>query len=131
MHLFDSAVTPCILYGAACFTTTKAERIKLKRVQLKMLRKIVGWNFVSSWSWKEIMRNMKINVNYALSQYPMQLWDAIMLKRKFNYTIRMFYGYIHIQREREMHEHIPNSHPRHEAPQGPAEGGRCGFCSLV
>ena len=42
LRLFDSVVTSCVLYGAACWTLTQALQVKLQRTQRKMLRMILG-----------------------------------------------------------------------------------------
>ena len=42
IRLFDSTITPTILYGCASWTTTKATTVKLRTAQRRMLRLIIG-----------------------------------------------------------------------------------------
>ena len=86
LKLFDAAISPCILYGSSCFCTTKKQLLILKRVQMKMLRRIVGWNISMDMSWEDVMRKMKSKIDNALRIFPVTLWDAAVLKRQFSWT---------------------------------------------
>ena len=50
LRLFNSVITPCLLYGGGCWTLTAERRHKLATTQRKMVRKIVG---TRRWTWED------------------------------------------------------------------------------
>ena len=47
-----------------------------------MLKKIVGWIYDDNDTWEEIGHRMKIRLESALKNYPIENWFSAIVKRK-------------------------------------------------
>jgi hypothetical protein len=89
MRLFDSIITPTVLFGIAVLPLSATSLIKIEVLQRKMLRKIVGWVRVQDEEWETTMRRMKGRVDDALLKYPMQMWKERIAKYLWNFILRV------------------------------------------
>ena len=74
LKLFDSTVSPTMLYGMAVLPLTAAQLQRLGAVQRRMLRNITGRVRIADEPWDETMRRMKHRVERALGQHSVQGW---------------------------------------------------------
>ena len=82
LKLFDTMVTPTILYSLdTCpFTATLENRLDV--IQRKMLRKMMGWIQCSEMTWQEIGHQRKIRLEQHLRDYPIGDWSQTLKERK-------------------------------------------------
>ncbi len=73
LRLFDSYVTPGVLYGLGAIVISQAFIVKLGSTQRKMLRSIIGWVRFSDESWQETGRRMKVKLDSALQETTIQM----------------------------------------------------------
>ena len=59
LKLFDSVVSPSLLFGLHVLPLSKNSMDKIMVCQRKMLRKIVGWTRHPNDTWETVLRNMK------------------------------------------------------------------------
>ena len=85
LKLFDSVVTPSVLFGLHVLPISKSNMDKITVCQRKMLRKIVGRTRHPGDSWETVMRIMKVKVSNAMHQFYVQPWDkCVQVKRMGN-----------------------------------------------
>lgn len=89
LKLFDSVVTPTILFGLAILPLSQMSLREIEIVQRKMMRKIPGWVRMPDESWEETMRRMKERVRSALQQYPVMPWKKRIGKYLWNFIMRV------------------------------------------
>jgi len=83
LKLFNTTVTPALLYSLDTCPLTDRLLRKLDVIQRKMLRKIIGWVFGDPEdTWEEIGRRMKMRMTAGLQSYPIQDWSAMSSSRK-------------------------------------------------
>ena len=83
LKLFNTTVTPALLYSLDTCPLTDRLLRKLDVIQRKMLRQIVGWVFGDpDDSWEEIGHRMKMRMKAGLQSYPIQDWSAMIFSRK-------------------------------------------------
>ena len=68
LKLFDSVVSPSLLFGLAVLPLRVSCIEKLNVVQRKMMRKNVGWVRISEEPWGNTMRRMALRANNAFGQ---------------------------------------------------------------
>ena len=89
IKFFDAVITPTILFGLSSCAMTRARMCSLDTLQRRMLRKIVGWTRVVDEPWEDTMRRMRLKVDSALTEYPMEDWSAQLLRRQFRLAYRV------------------------------------------
>ena len=72
LKLFQSVVTPTVLYGLSATALSAQQLEKLDTTQRKMVRNMVGWTRVPSEEWSDTMRRMRRKVDTALAIFPVQ-----------------------------------------------------------
>ena len=82
LKLFESVVSPTVLYSLSTtpLTTTQCER--LDGVQRKMLRRIVGWVRLGDEDWDVTGHRMKMRLQAALARYPIGTWSEARERQK-------------------------------------------------
>jgi hypothetical protein len=75
LRLFDTIVTPSILYSLATTPLTANDLGKLDALQRKMMRRIVGWVRCEDESWQTTGHRMKHRLEAALKQQPVRIWS--------------------------------------------------------
>ena len=83
LKLFDTAVTPTVLYSLDTCPLTQRNADRLNTAQRKMRRAIVGWPpHLLNASWEDIGHRMKERMLYAQSIFPMPEWNQSVVNRK-------------------------------------------------
>ena len=89
LKLFDSVVTPSLLFGLHVLPISKISMDKIMVCQRKMLRKIVGWTRHPQDSWETVMRAMKIKIQNAMTRYYVRPWDQCIQEKKISHLDRL------------------------------------------
>lgn len=89
LKLFDSAVTPSLLFGLHVLPISKISMDKIMICQRKMLRKNVGWTRRSQDSWEIVMRAMKTKIQNAMTRYYVRPWDECIQEKKISHFDRL------------------------------------------
>ena len=84
LKLFDSTVTPTVLYGLEVLPLTTAQLQRLDAVQRRMLRNIAGWVRVEDEPWDETMRRMRARLAAALRQHLVEDWSRGVCQRRWD-----------------------------------------------
>ena len=82
LKLFDSVITPTVLYSLSTTPLTEAQLRKLDATQRKMLRRIVGWSRDDDESSEETGRRMKRLLEAGLKSYPIKDWSISRAARR-------------------------------------------------
>ena len=84
LKLFNSCVTPALLYSLETCPLTQATLDKIDTTQRRMLRMIVGWTpfLDENESWKGRGHRMKLKLEKALLTYPIKPSSQLILERK-------------------------------------------------
>ena len=82
LQLFDSVVSPTVLYGLSTTPLTATQLDKLDAVQRKMLRRIVGWVRDGDEDWAVTGHRMKHRLEAALVQRPVPQWSHARNKQR-------------------------------------------------
>ena len=75
LRLFESVVSPTVLYSLSSTPLTATQQQKLDATQRKMLRRIVGWVHHSDEDWHGIGARMKARLDAALVRSPVRTWS--------------------------------------------------------
>ena len=91
LRLFDSTVTPTVLYGAATWTLTKDMENKIVRTQRRMLRMVLGHRrrYVSDGTletWIAWVRRTTHEAEALLSSFNIENWDVGYKRRKWRWA---------------------------------------------
>ena len=89
MRLFDSVVSPSLLFGLAILPLQASCVEKLNVVQRKMMRKVVGWVRIPDEPWEQTMRRMGTRVNNAVVQSKMKTWSMRLLETQWKFVARL------------------------------------------
>ena len=89
LRLFDSAVSPTVLYSLATTPLTVAQQQKLDATQRKMLRRIVGWVRLSDEDWHSTGARMKARLDAALVRFPVLTWSEARDKQRKAFWSRL------------------------------------------
>ena len=68
----------------------------MDQLQMKMVRRIVGWRRLPEESWRDTMSRMKIRIRNARSQYPFEDWSR-------RYACNLWRYGIHLTRKTSSH----------------------------
>ena len=69
LKLFDSVVSPSLLFGLHVLPFSKSNMYKIMICQRKMIWKMVGWSRRPEDSWETVMKGMKTKVSNVMTQY--------------------------------------------------------------
>ena len=86
LKLFDSVVTPTVLFGLPTLALTTRQKEQLDVLQRRMLRLIVGWVRLDDEDWNVTMRRMNDRVDRALSLYPVRSWRERLAHLQYNFA---------------------------------------------
>ena len=89
LRLFDSTVSPSLLFGLAVLPLQALCMEKLNIVQRKMMRKIVGWVRLPEEPWENTMRRMSARVDIAVGQLKVKEWSARILDTQWKFVGRL------------------------------------------
>ena len=89
LKLFDTIITPTVLYGLTACPLTDRQRERLDIVQRRMLRSIVGWSRSASESWADTMRHMREKVDRALRLFPVAEWSKRIAKQQHRLALHI------------------------------------------
>ena len=89
LKLFDSVITPSILFGLAALPVTQAYLDKVDATQRKMMRQIVGWVRNPGEPWNITMQRMNDRVSNATNQYSIKSWSQQIFKAQWKYIQRL------------------------------------------
>ena len=82
LQLFDSVVSPTVLYGLSTTPLTATQLDKLDAVRREMLRRIVGWVREGEEDWAVTGHRMKHRLEAALVQRPVPQWSRARNKQR-------------------------------------------------
>ena len=77
LKLFDSVVSPTVLYSLSTTPLTATQCERLDGVQRKMLRRIVGWVRIDDEGWDVTGHRMKQRLQLALAKHPVATWSEV------------------------------------------------------
>ena len=94
IHLFNSTITPTILYGCASWTTTKATTDQLRTTQRRMLRLIVKTarrrlDTTALETWPDYIRRATAKADDHLHKLQIEPWPTTYLRRKWRWAARV------------------------------------------
>lgn len=89
LKLFDSVVTPTILFGLTALPLHQSHLDKINVTQRKMLRKIAGWVRLPNEPWETTMKRMTDRVTNALQQWPIKKWGARIHEARWKHVSRL------------------------------------------
>ena len=87
--MFQSVITPTVLYGLSTVPLTVVQLSELDRLQRKTLRLIVGWVRVPEEPWSETMSRMKDKIARSLSYFNVEPWSKQLAIRQWNLAGRV------------------------------------------
>ena len=93
LRLFDSCVSPSVLYSLSTTPLTAAQLERLNATQRIMLRKIVGWVRWDDESWSETGHRMKAKLTEALRQHPVKNWSDVRNQQRTGLLHRIEHGF--------------------------------------
>ena len=85
MKIFNSVVTPTVLYGSCCWTMTKSRQQKLASAQRRMLRRICGFYHSDSdeETWVEWIQTATHEAEAAAYEAGVLPWVVLQRERKW------------------------------------------------
>ena len=85
LRLFDSIISPAILFGLLTMPLTQSALTRLDVVQKQMLRSMVGWVRTPDEDWRDTMARMRDKENNALGCYHVDNWTKQLAIRQHNF----------------------------------------------
>jgi len=85
LRLFDSIISPAILFGLLTMPLTQSTLTRLDVVQKQMLRSMVGWVRTPDEDWRDSMARMRDKENNALGCYHVDNWTKQLAIRQHNF----------------------------------------------
>ena len=85
LRLFDSIISPTVLFGLLTMPLTQSELTRLDVVQTQMLRSMVGWVRTPDEDWRDTMARMRDKENNALGCYHVDNWTKQLAIRQHNF----------------------------------------------
>ena len=86
LKLFHSVVTPTVLYGCGSWVMTCVRETQLKRVQLKMMRSILGWGRITNShgeleTWVEWVQRVTDEARVKMERFKIPSWtDEVQVR---------------------------------------------------
>ena len=94
LRLFDSVVTPSVLYSLTTTPLTQKDLDKLDALQRKMLRRIVGWVRLEEEAWQLTGHRMKRRLEAALAQQPVTDWSIRRNRQRDSLVQQIEHGHL-------------------------------------
>jgi hypothetical protein len=88
LKLFESIVTPTVLFGLTTLPLTASKLQQLDAVRRRMLRSIVGWKRHTGEEWSCTVRRVNLKMDAALTAFPLETWTAQLANRQFQLAAR-------------------------------------------
>ena len=88
LKLFQSVITPTLLFGLPAAALTKHQTQSLDVLQNKMLRLVVGWRRCEGEDWADTMRRMRDRIANAMQIFPIEKWSELHYRRLFRFARR-------------------------------------------
>ena len=82
LRLFDSIVSPTLMYSLATSPLTSGQLERLDATQRRMLRRIVGWVRLEDEAWERTGSRMKQRLQAALNKCPVKPWSEARRKHQ-------------------------------------------------
>ena len=82
LKLFESVISPTLLYSLDTCPLTVLQNERLDVVQRVMLRRIIGWINYSGMTWEESGSVMERNMQKCLEIFPIPTWSEQLIHRK-------------------------------------------------
>ncbi len=82
LRLFDSVVSPTVLYSLSTTALTATQLDWLDGIQRKMVRRIIGWIRVDDEDWHATGHRMKQRLTAALAKHTITNWSEARNKQK-------------------------------------------------
>ena len=92
LKLFDSVVSPTVLFSLSTTPLTATQLEKLDAVQRKMMRHIVGWTRYEDEDWDETGRRMKHKLEAALRRHPVTAWSQARARQRHRLLAKLAAG---------------------------------------
>ena len=91
VKLFDSIVSPCLLYACSTWALTREQEQRLTTVQRRMLRAMFARHFrrVSLESWPNYISEVTHNAEEIYQQHGGEAWVLMHRKRKWRFAARL------------------------------------------
>ena len=80
--LFDSIISPTLMYGVETTPLTLQALERINIVQRSMPRKMVGWICCAEDSWEDRGRRMSARLARCLQLHPVKKWSEAINERK-------------------------------------------------
>ena len=80
--LFQSVITSTVLYSLETCPLTDHLLERLNITRRKMMRKMIGWNFVANDTWESAGRKMKDRLQHCANQLRLKEWSEQVNERK-------------------------------------------------
>ena len=90
MRLFESVVTPVVLYGCECWTMGTATLLRFRTARRKMLRSIFRVARSDDESWVDYIRRATVRVDEYCNKYNIKDWGRLQAESKLHYATRVF-----------------------------------------
>ena len=89
LKLFDTVVTPSMLFGFGTCPLSAVQLQQLDVLQRRMMRIIAGWTRYNGEDWSQTMRRIRGKVHNALRLHPMPPWSEQWAKRLFHMAAKV------------------------------------------
>ena len=89
LKLFDSVITPTIVFGLMTCPLTSNQLQKLEVVRNRMLRSIVGWAPLADNDWHALMQKMNKKLENAQQIFNVRPWTERLLVGRFRYAAKI------------------------------------------
>ena len=89
LKLFDSVITPTILFGLLTCPLTSNQLQKLELVRNRMLRSIVGWVPLVDNDWHALMQTMNRKLENAQQIFNVRPWTERLLVGRFRFAAKI------------------------------------------
>ena len=83
LRLFESVVTPCVLYASGTWTMTVAGELKLRTARRKMLRWMVRVGRKLEEDWVEYLRRATSRCDLLAAEHAVSDWVVLQRERKW------------------------------------------------
>ena len=84
LRLFDSIVSPCVLYGLSTALLTEKTMHSIGVIQRKMIRTMIGYVKLPGDDWADMYRKVNFKMETAFTSYPVCDWCETLRIRKSN-----------------------------------------------
>ena len=82
LKLFDTCVSPTVVYSLSSTALTQSQLHKLDATQRIMMRRIIGWQHFDEETWEQTGHRMKLKLQLALRKTPVRNWSLVREDRQ-------------------------------------------------